>query len=49
MVGDWGNQRTETTALLEEALERTDDTEARFHIRQAMQILEDEGAFAADA
>ncbi|MFT4956820.1 MAG: hypothetical protein ACI9PP_000232 [Halobacteriales archaeon] len=42
MVGDWEEPRIETRSLLEEAVERTDDAEARYHIRQAMQILYDE-------
>ncbi|MFW5903265.1 MAG: hypothetical protein ACOCS7_00850 [Halolamina sp.] len=49
MVGNRGTSRPETRALLEEALERTEDPEARFHIRQAMQILHDEQSSAADA
>ena len=49
MVGDRGDPRTETRALLEEALDRTEDPEARFHIRQAMQILHDEQSGTVDA
>lgn len=49
MVGDWGNPRMETRALLKDALERTEDPEARFHIRQAMQILHDEQSETVDA
>lgn len=49
MVGDWGDPRTETEAHLKEALDRTDDPEVRFHIRQAMQMLQDRTGSTVDA
>lgn len=49
MAGEWGDPQTEPGALLEDALERTEDPEARFYIRQAMQILYDEQSPTADA
>ncbi|MEF8756823.1 MAG: hypothetical protein V5A33_01175 [Halobacteriales archaeon] len=49
MVGERGDSPTEPGALLEAALERTEEPEARFHIRQAMQILYGEQSSTADA
>ncbi|MFT4890591.1 MAG: hypothetical protein ACI9YT_001508 [Halobacteriales archaeon] len=49
MVGKQGNPQAKTRALLEDALERIEDPEARFHIRQAMQILHDEESSTAAA
>lgn len=49
MAAEWGDRQTETRALLEDALEGTEDPEARFHIRQALQILYDKQSSTADA
>jgi len=49
MGGRVGDARSETVSHLEEALERSEDTDVRYHIRQAIQILYEETDTTADA